>query len=839
MALCNIGNWTILRSGSVYRKFDLYFPDFTEEANLDYWKIFPAQFGGPIACIRDKNKLVPISGTSKPIIKILDNCGQLISQITWTHGPLFTLGWSGNEELLCIQEDGFVHVFDMFGEYKRFFSMGKETNQMKILGTKVFNSSSGTGLAVMTRNFRLFLVNNINDQKTRQFPEIPKSPIDPSCWNIVAEERNSFCLIARETNVYTLNQGQSVCGLTTNLLEKPFQSFEFISVSHNQKLISLYTNNGLVWIGTADMKTKYCEFDTGRDKERPRQVEWIPDSELNGQSEAIAITYNSLLLILNIKGDTTAFSYDPVIQLVPEIDGVRIITNSSHEMLQKVPKCVNNIFALYSQTPSNLLFQANKEYEEKSHKSDDYLSFFRDKMDEAVDECIEAAGYEFDPDTQKTLMKAAYFGKGFISGHNPDKYIKMCRIIRVLNTLRGEKISMPLTYNQFNQLSASLIIARLVFRKHYAIAIQIAKHLKLPEHKILEHWAMYKVEHDHNDEEVARKITDKFTNPLVEGICFYKIAEKAHFIGKPKLALRLLDLEPKASRKVPLLLKVGEGEAALKQAVESGDTDLMMRVVLQLKETSSRNSSNFQMLIRRVPTAYSLYKSYCKFYSKNDLLDCYIIEDDHEAMAEYNLKEAIENHKLESNLSEIERNFLQGQRSFDAEMCNETSRLYKLQQMLSDKHPRHGVNFYELTVNGTLTELFRMDLPKLADKLKSDFKISERTYWMLKIKVLGEQYKWDELEKLSKSKRSPCGYEPFVDTCLGRNNLVEAKKYLPKCKSYKTFVKAGLLDEAVQMVFEQRDLHSLQILQVKINKTDNQQLKAKIEQYISQESRLK
>lgn len=240
---------------------------------------------------------------------------------------------------------------------------------------------------------------------------------------------------------------------------------------------------------------------------------------------------------------------------------------------------------------------------------------------------------------------------------------------------------------------------------------------------------------------------------------------------------------------------MGEGEAALKQAVESGDTDLIMQVVLQLKETSSRNfqssPNNFQMLIRRVPTAYNLYKRYCKFYSKNDLLDCYNVEDDHEAMAEFNLNEAIENHKLESNLPEIERNFLQGHRTFDAEMCNETSRLYKLQQMLADKHPRHNVNFYELTVNGTLTELFRIDLPKLADKLKSDFKISERTYWMLKIKVFGEQYKWDELEKLSKSKKSPVGYEPFAEVCLERNNLVEAKKYLPKCKQVQLFVKAG------------------------------------------------
>lgn len=41
-----------------------------------------------------------------------------------------------------------------------------------------------------------------------------------------------------------------------------------------------------------------------------------------------------------------------------------------------------------------------------------------------------------------------------------------------------------------------MILDRLVFRKHYGLAIQIAKHLKLPESRILEHWAFNKVTYD-------------------------------------------------------------------------------------------------------------------------------------------------------------------------------------------------------------------------------------------------------------------------------------------------------------------------------------------------------
>lgn len=65
-----------------------------------------------------------------------------------------------------------------------------------------------------------------------------------------------------------------------------------------------------------------------------------------------------------------------------------------------------------------------------------------------MNECIEAASFEFDTNTQKSLIRAAYFGKSFIPAHNPDKYIETCRVLRVLNALRDTKIGIPLTYAQ-------------------------------------------------------------------------------------------------------------------------------------------------------------------------------------------------------------------------------------------------------------------------------------------------------------------------------------------------------------------------------------------------------
>lgn len=86
--------------------------------------------------------------------------------------------------------------------------------------------------------------------------------------------------------------------------------------------------------------------------------------------------------------------------------------------------------------------------QEKSHKSDKYLCSMKSNLQLAVNECVEAAGYEYDSDTQKSLIRAAYFGKAFIPSHNPDEYIRICRILRVLNAIRHSEIGIPLTIKQ-------------------------------------------------------------------------------------------------------------------------------------------------------------------------------------------------------------------------------------------------------------------------------------------------------------------------------------------------------------------------------------------------------
>ncbi|KAJ8898108.1 hypothetical protein PR048_003468 [Dryococelus australis] len=79
----------------------------------------------------------------------------------------------------------------------------------------------------------------------------------------------------------------------------------------------------------------------------------------------------------------------------------------------------------------------------RNHRADEYVRLVKDQLDEAVGQCIKAAGYEFDPENQKMLMKAAQFGKCFIPDVDSEPYVKMCRTLRVLNAVRNPNIGIP------------------------------------------------------------------------------------------------------------------------------------------------------------------------------------------------------------------------------------------------------------------------------------------------------------------------------------------------------------------------------------------------------------
>lgn len=55
--------------------------------------------------------------------------------------------------------------------------------------------------------------------------------------------------------------------------------------------------------------------------------------------------------------------YDYPIHLVPEIDSIRILSTTQHELLQKVPDVVQKIFRINSTEPGSFLLEASKQFQ--------------------------------------------------------------------------------------------------------------------------------------------------------------------------------------------------------------------------------------------------------------------------------------------------------------------------------------------------------------------------------------------------------------------------------------------------------------------------------------------
>lgn len=824
-------DWCPLGRDTYFRKFDLYSMTWQHELRLENVSVAAAPYGGPLAVVRDRKKFVQVQGSGKPVIALYSSAGNHLGSVAWSGGPLVAVAWSQSEELLCVQADGSVLRYDLFGNYQHTFSMAKDGKEGNVTEARAFASTAGSGVAVLTNSGRFLLVLSVTDPKLRVLPALPDTgggggPV--AAWAVVSEERGARLLVSRGRELFWLSSSEARAE-PVNVPDINMSSVVDIAVSLDGRHIALLTDGGRLWMGSADLRRKYAEYDTQM-QGKPRQLVWCG-------SEAVLGAWGSLLLLVGRRTpvDTISYSYDAPVHLVPEMDGVRVVGASVHELLQRVPAVVQGVLRINSTSPGAYLLEASRQFQKQSHRADEYVHLVKDHLAEAVTSCLEAAGHEFSSDTQKSLLRAAQFGKCFIADYDPTAYVEMCRMLRVLNAVRHQRVGIPLTITQLRHLSIRVLLDRLVLRRHYYLAIQAAKHLRLPEvegsSRVLAHWACYKVNQTQLDrEQVARDIANKLG--YAPGVSYSEIADKANNAGRRQLAVKLIDYEPKASLQVPLLLRLEEYKPALVKAIESGDTDLVYTVLEQLRENMPLG--DFQLCIRNYPVAQALYLKYCRDHNPETLRDIYVQEDDFMAQAAFFVRESLDpkNGAREASLAAAQDAFRRARAESSAALCDEQQRLLRHQRSLEDKF---GREFSGLSLHDTLRALLLAREVRLADKLRTEYRVPDRRYWWLRILCLAQLGDWEELVRFSKSKKSPIGYEPFVDVCV-KYKSAYAEQFLPRVQEelkVKYYAKAGLLEKACQIAVEQRDLQALMYVRSCCSSTDRELLE-RITSHIAQ-----
>ncbi|KAI5986106.1 vacuolar assembling sorting protein VPS16 [Pisolithus albus] len=777
--------WDAMPDGDVfYRRLQLY-SIAGKIPNLNDYVVAGCRNGGPIALMRDPSKLVAIgrAASSRSQIQVYSPAGEGILLFNWDQGRIVRFGWTYDERLAVLNEEGTYRLYDLQGEYQQ-FSLGTEAAEMGIIDARIHEN----GFVALSGSLALLEVKDWGGARPLTLAN-PGLSEPPHAWAVIPPDQN----ISRHVEVLLSVENTIVVVDNLESADQRISRGPFIRVSPspNGRLLALLNSNGLLWVVSTDFQRSLAEFDTQTvSGDSPvSQVEWCGN-------DAILVTWNNLALLVGPSGDTLRYLYFGAVFAVTEVDGVRVISRDVCDLIQKVPASTLSVFRPGSTSPAAILFDAWESFTQRSPKADESIRSIRPDLAAAVNQCIDAAGCEWEPYWQRKLLSAAKFGWSFLDLYNPNDFVAMGQTLRVLNAVHYYEVGMPITYLQYQLASPLHLISRLTARNLHLLALRISAFLSLKADVVLKHWASMKIARsktmagDDKDQELCQLIVDKFGKFGNGEVNYADIARRAWEVGRGGLATKLLDHEPRASNQVPLLLTMKEDRLALLKAVDSGDTDLVYHVLLHLHKHLSLG--DFFRLIedggQSLAPASRLLQVYAREQNKEMLRDFYYSDDRRVESAVLALEEAsrmTDQTAVITSVKAAEKFFSEDKdRNFEAKMMDENARLLAMQQQLEKDAPGNA-KFFGLSVSETIRACVMNGMSNRADRVKSDFKVPDKRFWHIKLRALIAMRDFDALETFARSKRSPIGYEVFVRQLVEAGHPREAATYVVKCDAPK------------------------------------------------------
>ncbi|KAG6239538.1 hypothetical protein E4U25_000604 [Claviceps purpurea] len=788
-----------------FRKTQQYTQVFDQDLDLDNYVVAGAPYAGALALWRDSSKLQAHQAgrSSKPTIDIYSLAGKKLRSIPWEKGPIKGLGWSEDESLLVVTADGNVRCYDMQGDFSN-FTLGHGAEHYGVESCRFYDS----GLVALLGNNTLVAVSSYTEPRPRLLAPIPEGEVHS--WAIISPENT----LSRFVEVL-LSIGSTVYMVDTSECEDKYVDsgpFSHLSVSPDGRFINLYSKTGIAHIISSDFQEKIFEHNSDS-QAPPRYVEWCGSDAL--------IAWEDEVHIIGSGGQSSSYIYDSTgVHVISEYDGARIITNDFCEFLERIPPDTLEVFGHASESsPASVLLDAVRQLELESPKADDYIQLIRANLTEAVDTCVNAAGREFEVKWQKRLLKAASFGKSVLDIYNSDDFVDMCETLRVLNAVRDFNIGIPLSFEQFHRLTPERLIRRLLQRHEYLLALKIARYLKLPTDRIYVHWASTKVRIGAEDDDTAcKQVVDRLAGK--PGISFEEIARAAYHEGRSHLATELLNHEPRGGRQVPLLLDMEEDELALDKAIESGDSDLILSVLIKLKVKLPLAS--FFRVINSRPTATAMIESAALAEGDNALLkDLYYQDDRRVDGANVFIRESLQQPDARTSADKLAlaAKLLSDSKEHTTELyaLKETTTLLRMQEALDREL---GDSFTGLSINETMFKLVRLGYHGRAKKMQSEFKVPEKVAWWIRLRALVAKRDWAEIEEIAKIKKSPIGWEPFFNLTLQAGSPRVAALFVPKCtglppgETITMYEKCGLRLKAAEEAVRLKDAEAWEKLLV-------------------------
>ena len=273
-------------------------------------------------------------------LQIFTGAGELINAWEWDFGRVRALGWTPNVELVCVLESSRVMLWNLRGVRVADFSLAEACEGQRVLQCELFTD----GFVVLTSAFRLFALLSYERERRTIVPladprlaspptamavlerglapntasaasaaaglEGPRAP--PRCPEVLLATASRTILVIDERDAHD-----------QLLASGPFLR---LAPSPNGKFIAAFAASGKLLVLASDFSRNLSELNT-QSPRPPRQLVWCG-------ADSLLLPWERLLLMVGPFGDSVKYSYASPPLLHTEVDGVRILSRESVELLQ-------------------------------------------------------------------------------------------------------------------------------------------------------------------------------------------------------------------------------------------------------------------------------------------------------------------------------------------------------------------------------------------------------------------------------------------------------------------------------------------------------------------------
>jgi hypothetical protein len=841
-----------------YDKRTVYSSMLWDPFTFPSYKTCAAPYGGPIAMILDEKQMAAFDGfgdgfendleewEKEVVMRIFTAAGRKLSSFSWNYSGvgLVEMGWTSKENLVCVLEDGNVLMYSVYGKRIHSFLLGQKCTEDRVAACHIWDD----GLVVRTGGVRpeLYAVCGFDDPVPIKLSDVDMSR-RPVSMTVIPPKFNrsgrpEVFLATQEGSIVVVDHKSS----QDMMLENARGPFTKMVVSPNGKKVACYNENGVMNILSTDFTKNICKFSAAElTSSEPQHVVWCGN-------DAVALYYfdEDLLILVGFYAEFISYRYKnscPPLCIISEVDSIRIITAMEAEIVMAVPPSTESIFKQDSTSSSSVLFRAFLAYDDKDVQADELMRSLTDpqELKRAIDECIDAALHEFKLPRQKQLLSAASFGKLFCDNYPADFFVEKAKLLRVLNALRHRTdVGVPLTFAQLEAIDVEVIIDRLVNRHEHMLAWRVCKYLAIPVNTVLVNWAICKIlaaDKEVSDESLARAILKKLLAEDVS-ISFRQVATAAYHQNRQQLATKLLEHEPLVCDQVPLLLKMGQSELALRKAAASGDTDLVYEVLTEILTTSEQKE--YIPYLNDIPVARAIFIKYCKENAKSnsnslgDVMNMSVLQDYYritKQSTELGYSRVLESLRAKESekwdtqakmLTLAADDFSRNKNQLFLEnLLKEELLLWRLEERLQ---PHYDVPVRGKSVGDILSLIVANTDPtnlktSRAVECKNEFKVPEHRYWHTLVRVYAaksdpELLQLQALARLSK-KAPPIGFQPFIEACVDNNNLRVAETFIlklpDKLEQMEWLCNVGLWARAASIAMQENNMDAIQTIQAK------------------------